>query len=81
MGPTTFCVIHDREWTGEQGEPCPWCKIERLRAVIRDAYIEGHEDGGQCWSDNFKPGKGYAQNDWLDSDARKAVQAAEREAS
>jgi len=32
--PTTFCVVHDREWTGEPADPCPWCEIERLRVEL-----------------------------------------------
>ncbi len=59
-----------------------WCRqaieeIERLRVAVRDAYIEGHEEGGQCWSENFKPGRGYAENHWHESDAKKAVDAVE----
>ncbi len=53
-------------------------EITRLRTLVRDAYIEGHEDGGRCWSEHFNPSKGYAENDWHESDAKKAAEAAER---
>jgi hypothetical protein len=56
-------------------------EVARLTALVRDAHIEGHKDGGQCWSENFSPGKRfalqYAQNDWRESDAKKAAEAAE----
>jgi hypothetical protein len=54
-------------------------EIKRLQHLVQDAYIEGHADGGQCWSERWKPGTGYTEADWLDSDARKAAEVAERE--
>ena|GEM_PF-5139996 len=65
--PTTFCVKHDREWTGEPHEECPWCEIERLQAIIaaipdRLASYECDEPhwGGQ--SEYYPP---VAWRDWL----------------
>ncbi len=67
--PTPLHIAIQRKLDSHRDE------IERLRDAVRDAYIEGHEDGGQCWSKNFKPGKGYAENHWHESDAKKAAEA------
>jgi hypothetical protein len=38
--PTTFCVVHDREWTGSPTETCPWCEIAALQPSGEpDSYI------------------------------------------
>jgi len=69
----SVCPDHTREITTFGG--CLVCEVERLKAEVRNAYLEGFEDGSGGASNYYQGGDcSDAQTMWLESNIRKEVE-------